>query len=90
MMRAATGLKDNLGRLLFAEEGFDLTALELARKRRAILLIDATEGEHVLGRIDRNALKLHGDGLSLEYDNPTLALDAVGPSTPTIAPVSDS
>ena len=73
MMRAATGLKDNLGRLLFAKEGFNLTALEFAPQRRAILLINAMEGEHMLGRIDRNALKLHGDGPSLEYGNPTLA-----------------
>jgi len=42
------------------------------------------QGEHVLGRIDRNALKLHLDGPWLLYDNSTLAQDAVGPSTPTV------
>jgi hypothetical protein len=39
--------------------------------------------EHVLGRIDRDALKLHGDGPWLVCDNSTFARDAVGPSTPT-------
>jgi len=73
MARTAAGLKDDLGRLLFAEEGFNLTALELAPQHRTILLMDAMVGEHVLGRIDRNALKLRGDGPSLECDDPTLA-----------------
>jgi len=47
------------------------------------------QGEHVLGRIDRNALKLHLDGPWLLYDNSTLAQDAVGPSTPTIGACAD-
>ena len=72
-MRTATGPKDNLGRLLFAKEGFNQTAFKPTPQRRAILLINALESEHVLGRIDRNALKLHCDDTSLEYGNPTLA-----------------
>src|SRR3954451_14576963 len=83
MMRAATGLQHNLGRLELAEEGFDLAPSELAAQHRAVLLVDTVQREHVLGRVDRNALKLHEDGPSLEHDSPTLARDAVGPSTPT-------
>src|SRR4051794_27779543 len=85
MMRAATGLQHNLGRLELAEEGFDLAPSELAAQHRAVLLVDTVQREHVLGRVDRNALKLHEDGPSLEHDSPTLARDAVGPSTPTAA-----
>src|SRR3954447_14357095 len=83
MMRAATGLQHNLGRLELAEEGFDLAPSELAAQHRAVLLVDTVQREHVLGRVDRNALKLHEDGPSLEHDSPTSARDAVGPSTPT-------
>src|SRR4051794_23233283 len=90
MMRAATGLQHNLGRLELAEEGFDLAPSELAAQHRAVLLVDTVQREHVLGRVDRNALKLHEDGPSLEHDSPTLARDAVGPSTPTTAPDFDS
>src|SRR4051812_23209453 len=85
MMRAATGLQHNLGRLELAEEGFDLAPSELAAQHRAVLLVDTVQREHVLGRVDRNALKLHEDAPSLEHDSPTLARDAVGPSTPTAA-----
>jgi hypothetical protein len=37
----------------------------------------------VLGGVDRDAIILHLDGPLLAFDNPTLARDAVGPSTPT-------
>ena len=47
------------------------------------MLIDPVEREHVLGRVDRDALKLHQDGPWLEYDSSTVARNAVGPSTPT-------
>src|SRR4051794_14487806 len=90
MMRAATGLQHNLGRLELAEEGFDLAPSELAAQHRAVLLVDTVQREHVLGRVDRNALKPHEDGPSLEHDSPTLARDAVGPSTPTTGVDTDT
>jgi hypothetical protein len=41
--------------------------------------------ENMLGRINRNALKLHLGGPFVDDDNnSTLAQDAVGPSTPTV------
>src|SRR6185312_8545699 len=52
-------------------------------------LIHAMECEDVLGGIDGNALKFHGTVLGWWFDNPTLALDAVGPSTSTTAVTFD-
>jgi hypothetical protein len=43
------------------------------------------QSEHVLGGVDRNALIRHADGPWLVHDNPTVARDAVGPSTPIAA-----
>jgi len=42
------------------------------------------QGEHGLGRVEANALKVHADGPSgSDIDDQTLARDAAGPSTPT-------
>jgi len=71
---------------LFGKEAFHLAALELAPQHWALLLIDTMQREHVLGRVDRNALKPHWGGPWLVCDNSTLARDAVGPSTPTVSP----
>ena len=83
MMRSAARLQYDLGRFLFGKEGFHLSAPELTPQHRAFIRVDTMQREHVLGRIDCNALKLHLDGPSLVFDNSTLARNAVGPSTPT-------
>src|ERR1019366_6798590 len=89
MMGATASLQYHLRRILLAEESFHLGALELAPQHRAFLLIDAMKREHVLGRVDRDAFIFHLDGPWLVTDNPTLARDAVGPSTPTTALTTD-
>src|ERR1035437_7451181 len=88
-MGATASLQYHLCCILFAKEGFHLAAPELAPQHRAFLLIDAMKGEHVLGRINRDALILHLDGPWLVYNNSTLARDAVGPSTPTAVLTTD-
>jgi hypothetical protein len=65
-----------------AEEG-SMSAFEVAAQQRAVLLFHAVQGEHGLGCIDGDALPPDGDGPWLVDDNPTLARDAVGPSTQT-------
>jgi hypothetical protein len=59
MMGATGRLQYHLNCLLFAEESFNLAALEFSPQHRAFLLIDTVKREHVLGRIDRDALELH-------------------------------
>jgi hypothetical protein len=85
VMGAAAGFHDHLGGRELAEEGFHLGALEVAPQHCTLLCINAMQGEHVLGDVDRNALILHVDGPWLVHDNPTVARNAVGPSTPTTA-----
>jgi hypothetical protein len=58
MMGATASLQYHLCCILFAKEGFHLAAPELAPQYRAFLLIDAMKREHVLGRINRDALIL--------------------------------
>ena len=84
MVRASAGFKHHLGWLLLGKEAFHLAALEFAPRHRALVVIDPMQREPVLGRINRDALKLHPDGAWLLIDNSTLARDAVGPSTPTV------
>jgi hypothetical protein len=67
--------------LLVSQRSSHLGTFEFAPQHRTLLLSDAMEGEHVLGRIDRDALKLHAGGPWLRFDNSTVARDAVGPST---------
>jgi hypothetical protein len=86
----AAGLHHHLGGGLLGEERFELLALEVTPQDRAFPLIHAMECENVLGGIDGNALKFHGTVLGWWFDNPTLALDAGGPSTPTTAVTPDS
>ena len=70
------------GKLL--EEGHHLRAAEVDSQHRLICLIDAVQGEDGLGRVDANALNLgHGRLRSWLMTTQVLALDAVGPSTPT-------
>src|SRR6185312_6044679 len=85
----AAGLHHHLGGRLLGEERFHLLALEVALQDGAFPLIHAMECEDVLGGIDGNALKFHGTVLGWWFDNPTLALDAVGPSTSTTDSTSD-
>ena len=89
MVRASARFKHDFRCLLFGEEAFHPRALEFAPKHRVLLFIDTVQREDVLGRVDRDALKLHLDGPLLEDNNPTLAPDAVGPSTPTVVPTDD-
>src|SRR6185312_213702 len=86
----AAGLHHHLGGRLLGEERFHLLALEVALQDGAFPLIHAMECEDVLGGIDGNALKFHGTVLGWWFDNPTLALDAVGPSTSTTAVTFDA
>jgi hypothetical protein len=51
MMGATARLQYHLSCLLFAEESFNLAALEFSPQHRAFLLIDTVKREHVLGRI---------------------------------------
>jgi hypothetical protein len=60
MMGATARLQYHLSCLLFAEESFNLAALEFSPQHRAFLLIDTVKSEHVastycggLGRLDR-------------------------------------
>ena len=71
VVRATAGLQHHLGRFLFGEEALHLGTLEFAPQHRTLLLIDAMEGKHVLGRIDRDALKRHTGGPWLRFDNST-------------------
>ncbi|MDQ2803341.1 MAG: hypothetical protein M3Y41_11910 [Pseudomonadota bacterium] len=50
MVRAAAGLQNHLGSRLLLEERLDLVALQLAPQRRVLSLVDAMEGEDMLGR----------------------------------------
>jgi len=65
-------------------KGVHLSATKIDAQHRAIRLIDGVQREHCFGRVDANALDLgHGRLLYWSMTSPSLALDAVGPSTPT-------
>src|ERR1700739_4674247 len=89
-MGTPAGFQYHLGCILLAKECFHLAAPDLAPQHRAFLLIDTMKREHVLGRVDRDALKLHLDGPWLMDDNSTLAREDVAPAPTPTAPVADS
>ncbi len=66
------------------EERLHLRPPHIAAKDGLLVVVDAMQGEHGLGRVEADALKIHADGPSgLDVDSQTLARDAAGPSTPT-------
>ena len=67
------------------EERHHLRATKVDAQDRPFLLINAMQREHGLGRVDAYAPILgHGRLRIWLLAAPILALDAVGPSTPTI------
>src|SRR4051794_12598049 len=68
---------------------FHLGPFEVAPHGWTLVLIHAMQGKHVLGCVDCDALILHADGPWLVHDNPTVARDAVGPSTLTMGLFGD-
>ena len=88
MMAAATGFQGNLGGRQLGEEVDHLPAAQIEPQRRPLRLIDAVQREHGFGRVDGNAFILgHGRLRSWLFTAPSLARDAVGPSTPTMTEV---
>jgi hypothetical protein len=84
MVGAAARLQRHLRRRQLGEERLHLGPPHVAAQDGLLVLIDAMQGEHGLGRVEANALKVHVDGPSgSDVDNQTLARDAAGPSTPT-------
>ena len=75
-----------------SKERLHLGSLQITPQDGSLVLVDAMQSEHGLGRVEANALKVHVDGPSgSEFNDQTLARDAAGPSTPTlIAPVQKS
>src|SRR5437879_8157617 len=60
MVRPAARLQYHLGGRQSGEKSRHLPAPQLAPQPRALLLVNRVHREDVLGRIDGNALKLHG------------------------------
>ena len=85
MVRAATGFHRDLGRRQLLEEGDHLGAAQVRAQYRSVGMIHAVQGEDGFGRIDGYAFILgHGRLRSWLLTAPSLARDAVGPSTPTV------
>src|ERR1700689_1540341 len=84
-MRAAAGFQGDFGRWEFLEERDHLRAAKIGSQNRPVLLIDPVQREHGFGRVDGYTFILgHGRLRSWLLTAPILALDAVGPSTPTV------
>ena len=82
--RTAARLHHDLGRSQLLEEGDQPRACQIQPQYRLIGLGDAVKREHSLGRVDRYQFILgHGRLRSWGSTAPSLARDAVGPSTPT-------
>ena len=88
VVRTPARFEHDLGRRLLGKKAFHLAAAEVTAQHSPLGLVYAVQSENVLGRVDRNAFKLPWRAapcLTVANDQ-TLALDAVGPSTPTNPP----
>jgi transposase len=78
------GFHSDLGRRELSEESTHLRTAKIDPQRRLVSLVDAVQCEHRLRRVDPYPFILrHGRLQCWLFAAPILALDAVGPSTPT-------
>src|ERR1700735_3454510 len=84
-MRAAASLHRYKGGRALTKERDQLGPPQVDPQHRSIRCIHRMQRDYRLGRVDGNAANLsHGRLLSWVVRPPSLARDAVGPSTPTM------